>query len=110
MALDMVDYDFYVNSYLGTAIGENEFSPLAAKAAAQLERFKRQYVVESPGRESEGFAICAMAEALHENGKSCISSASVGSVSVHYCPGSQSLQRQLYQKARIYLDIYRGVG
>jgi len=106
----MVDYDFYVNSYLGTAIPETAFAALEAQASARLEQFKRLYAVNSPGTDSEGFAVCAMAEALQENEKSSISSASVGSVSVRYCPGSESLQKKLLRKARIYLDIYRGVG
>lgn len=107
----MPTYEFYVNCYLGTAIPEAAFLPVAKQAAAILERFKNLYVVQSPGAESEKLAICAMAETLYENARrgGGVSAARVGSMSVQYA-SSQSVNRQLYQKARIYLDIYRGVG
>lgn len=111
----MVSYDFYANSYLGSAIPEQEFSGMAARAQGALERLKRIYRVESTGTEAENMALCAMAETLYAEGSrdGGISSATVGNVSVHYETekhGHRTLMGRLYEQASIYLDIYRGVG
>lgn len=108
----MVDYDFYVNTYLGNAIPEQAFPAAAARAAAVLEGYGRRYRVEAPGPDSLAFATCAMAEVIHSYGNSrFVESASVGSVSVRYGnTGTGALDRELYNKARIYLDITRGVS
>jgi hypothetical protein len=55
-----------------------------------------------------------MAESLyaHSKRRGGISAASVGEVSVHYEGGAQAdrqLNRELYEKAAIYLEICRGV-
>lgn len=107
----MVDYDFYLNVYLGSAIPESAFPAAAARAAAVLESFERRYQVQCPGIESRRMALCAMAEVLHSYGNSrFVESASVGSVSVRYGNnGTGQLERELYKKAGIYLDIQRGV-
>ncbi len=106
----MVDFEFYVNQYLGVAIPEKAFSGVAAQGQRYLDRLKRSYRVESSGTEAEKMAVCAMAEALWENRNSGVASASVGSVSVRYETGKSSLNQMLYERACIYLDIYRGVG
>ena len=49
----MVDYEFYVNDYLGSAIPEKAFSGLAAQARQWLDSFKAWYRVESSGTEAE---------------------------------------------------------
>ena len=59
----MVDYEFYVNDYLGTELAREEFPGLAAQARWELERFKRLCRVAG-GQEAENLAICAMAEEL----------------------------------------------
>lgn len=105
----MVDYKFYVNCYLGSAIPEKAFSGVAAQAQACLDRLKGCCRVESSGAEAERMALCAMAETLWSKRSSGLASASVGSVSVHYAVNKSSLTRELYEKAAIYLDIYRGV-
>jgi len=105
----MVDYKFYVNCYLGSAIPEKAFSGVAAQAQAYLDRLKGSCRVESSGAEAERMALCAMAESLWARRNDGLTSASVGSVSVHYAAGKPSLFRELYEKAAIYLDIYRGV-
>lgn len=106
----MVKYEFYVNQYLGSAIPEKAFSGMAAQAERVLTRFKQVYRVESSGKEAESMAICAMAESLWQNRNRGLSSANVGSVSVRYETDRNALRRELYDKACIYLDIYRGVG
>ena len=105
----MADYDFYTGCYLGSVVPEKAFPQLAAQAQQYLERLKCIYKVESSGAEAEKMAVCAIAETLWNRRKRTVNSASVGNVSVRYTQPSISLQRELYEKAAIYLDIYRGV-
>ena len=107
----MIDYDFYVNFYLGNSIPEKAFSGVAARAKDALLKIRRQYRVAEADEVSRKMALCAMAEALYsyDSRKSGVSAATVGGVSVRY-ENSGSLQSQLLSKARIYLDIYRGAG
>lgn len=106
----MAKYEFYVNQYLGSYIPEKAFSSVEAQAEQVLNRFKQTYRVESSGREAEAMAICAMAESLWQHKNRGVTSASVGSVSVRYETDRNALRRELFDKACIYLDIYRGVG
>ena len=106
----MVDYEFYVNCYLGSAIPEKAFSGVAAQAQAYLDSLKGCCRVESSGNDAENMALCAMAETLWARRNDGLTSASVGSVTVHYADDRPSLTRELYEKAAIYLDIYRGVN
>lgn len=108
----MVDYDFYINTYLGSAIDEKNFPAAAARAAAVLEGYERHCRVKCPGPDSRRLAVCAMAEVIHQYGVGrFVDSASIGSVSVKYnSRGAGNLERALMQKAGIYLDILRGVG
>lgn len=105
----MIDYDFYVNSYLGSAIPEKSFSGVAARAADALGEIRRKYRVVIRDSVSEKMALCAMAETLYAQScrKAGVTSATVGGVSVRYESGAAA-QKQLLQQARIYLDIYRG--
>lgn len=114
-----VDYAYYTDKYLGNSIPSEEFSFFANRSAAQLEKYKRMYTVNSSGEESEMMAICAMADAMYsivlaQNGISTVSSASIGSVSVSYgSPQALDLSakgqaREIYNAACVYLDIYRG--
>lgn len=105
----MIDYDFYVNSYLGTAIPEKAFPVVAARAADALNRFWHQYQIVSPDEISTKMALCAMAETIYTYKREGISAASVGSVSVHYS-NPKSLTQRLLQQAEIYLDVYRGTS
>lgn len=120
----MVDFDFYVNVYHGGSIPGEEWPQYQARAADQLERYRRIYTVTAPGPDSEAMAVCAMAEALYgfdllasgQGGP--VQSAAIGSVSVKYgtamaqavdmTPKGQA--RELYRCASLYLDIYRGAG
>ncbi len=103
----MIDYDFYVNSYLGCTIPEKAFSGVAARAADALTRIRHRYQVVSTDEISEKMALCAMAETIYTHKKEGVSAATVGGVSVRY-EKSKSLNQRLLQQAGIYLDIYRG--
>ena len=104
----MIDYDFYRNSYLGSAIPEKVFSGLAVRAAEALQLLKRLYQV-SGDEVSEKMAMCAMAEVLYSQKKDGLCAATVGGVSVRYEKG-MPLRQQLLQQAGVYLDIYRGAS
>ena len=106
----MVDYEFYVNHYLGSAIPEKAFSGLAVQAQGFLDRLKRMCRVVSSGQEAECMALCAMAEVLWAGRNKGVTSASVGSVAVRYNQDKTPVRRQLYEQAGSYLDIYRGVS
>lgn len=107
----MVDFDFYANTYLGSAIPEKAFPAMALRATQALSDFRRTYQVLPTDIVSEKMALCAMAEVLygasrHEVG---VTAATVGSVSVRYGTDTDSsLRRKLLEQAKIYLDIYRG--
>lgn len=109
--MSMVDYQFYRDAYLGSSIGEKAFPEVAKRAWEYLEVLKNRFRVVSSGEESEKLAVCAMAEAIHKAEKrGAVSSATVGSVSVHYGGTGKNLNRELLRRASIYLDIYRGVS
>ncbi len=112
--MPMADYDFYVNTYLGSAVPEQMFPALLVQANAALEKIERSYQV-SGGEDSRKMALCAMVETLYAYSKrrSGVVSSRVGSVSVSYESGKQThkaLWQELYQQACVYLDIYRGVS
>lgn len=108
----MVSFAFYTDTYLGTALGEKEFSSLAARAEEVLARFEKIYRVDCPGADSRAMAVCSMAEGLKDYGKRAgLTSATVGGVSVRYeSGGSRELDGELFRRAGVYLDIYRGVS
>ena len=113
--MPMADFAYYTDAYLGTAIPEKAFPGMARRAEEALQRLQRVYQVKVPGEDSRKMAICAMAEACYAASKrrSGVTSASVGEVSVHYGNSESSdkaLQRQLYEKASVYLEFFRGVG
>ena len=118
----MVSYDFYVNTYLGSSITEQEWPALSARAQEQLNHYKRTYTVTAPEESSEAMAVCAMADALAyftaaQNGMGAVASASIGSVSVSYGNAASTVDlspkgqaKELYRCASLYLEFYRGVG
>ena len=121
----MVNYQFYVDEYHGGAISEMEWPAAEREASAKLEQYKRNYSVSAPNENSENMAVCAMAEVLVSQARAdnvqpsgVVSSASIGSVSVSYKTPSESekaavrkhREHEVYNAARLYLDIYRGVG
>ena len=113
--MPMADFAYYKDTYLGTAIPEKAYPGMAKRAEEGLQRMQRIYRVTVPGEDSRKMAVCAMAEAAYAASKrrSGVTAASVGEVSVHYGnseSADKALQRQLYEKASIYLEISRGVG
>ncbi len=107
-----MDYDFYVNTYLGSAIPETAFPGAMEQAIRALSRFKRLYQVNA-SPDAEKMALCAMAEEVYAANRrgADVLSAGIGKVSIHYVQGQKrQLERKLYQQALGYLDIYRGVG
>ena len=110
----MADYAFYTDIYFGNLIPEKAFPGAVQRAKEILERFCRIYRVTVPGEDSRNMAICAMAESLyaHSKRRGGIAAASVGEASVRYEESrlaDRQLNRELYEKASIYLDISRGV-
>ena len=110
----MADFTFYTDVYMGELIPEKAFPGMALRAQEYLQRLQRIYRVSVPGEDSLKMAVCAVAEAIfaHSKRRGGVTAASVGQVSVHYDLSDRAdtvLQRQLYEKASIYLDICRGV-
>lgn len=114
-------YDFYKNTYGGTAITEEAFPELCKRAEDKLSCYERLYRVS--GEENmRRMALCAMAEAIGyfdaaQNGQGGLRYASVGTVSVSgkgiysqvdISPKAQ--EKELYRAASLYLTICRGTG
>lgn len=120
----MVCYEFYKTAYRGGSISAEDWPGYEARAEAQAASYERTYTVSYPSPQSRSMAVCSLAETLYSidlilNGEGGpVSSVSVGSVSTSYgssasaaidvSPAGQA--RELYRTARLYLDIYRGVG
>ena len=104
----MVTYDFYVNTYMGDEIPENRFLRCAARASAELDYLSGVCRVVG-GDTARAMAICSMAEAVYQHSRmGSVHSSRVGDVSVQY-NRLENLNRDLYDRACIYLDIYRGL-
>ena len=118
----MIDYNFYTDTYHGCSISADEWPQLEARVTDQLRRYKRIYTVTAPDENAEAMAVCAMAEAMAyfiaaQNGMGAVASASIGSVSVSYGSAANSIdispkgqEKELLRCAKVYLDVYRGVG
>lgn len=123
----MVTYNFYQSEYCGTSIPAEEWQRYALEATAQLRRYQRIYTVTSPDEPdkcpgwAENMAVCAMADVscyfeAMANGEN-VTSSTIGSVSSSYGGSTgavdlscASREKELLRAARLYLDIYRGVG
>jgi len=115
-------YEFYQNTYHGTAIAEADFPRLALEASAEIDRqtFDRAAPTVAAGADADtieriGLATCAVAEVLHSLVQSggVVQSETVGRHSVTYAsPLSEAKRLQL--AARRYLAstglMYRGFG
>lgn len=118
----MIPYSFYRNEYHGSAIPESNWPAIERDATAKLRQYRREYTVTAPDDTAEHMAVCAMADAIDyflqaQNADASVQSTTIGSVSVSYRSTPQTvdvspegLERELYRTARMYLDIYRGVG
>lgn len=118
----MVNFEFYQKTYGGDALSSGDFAAFSKRAEDQLRMYKRTYTVTAPDENAEAMAVCAMADTLAyfcaaQNGSGgSVASASIGSVSVSYGSGQavdcspKAQERELLRCARLYLDIYRGVG
>lgn len=107
----MADYPFYRGAYRGDSIPQEEFPRLAARAEAQLARYKRMYRVAAPDGNAEDMALCAMADALYffeqAQGGGSVSIGSVTESRPALSPREQAAE--LYRSAGLYLRMYRGV-
>ena len=107
-----VDFAYYRDDYMGSRIPEKAFDALAARASEVLAVLCRNYVVMG-GEDCRKMAICSMAEGLYNAARNRgVAASTAGNTSVRYDPGTNSdraLRRELYRRAGIYLDIYRGV-
>ena len=113
--MPMADYTFYTDVYFGSLIPEKAFPEMEMRAREHLARLQNQYRIAASGEDSMAMAICAMAESLyaHSKRRGGVTAASLGNTSVRYDngeAGDKQLRRELYERASIYLDIYRGVG
>ena len=107
----MVTYDFYKNTYLGSALTEEAFPQALVYAKAWLESIERVCRVECPGPDSRAMALCAVAETMAAwKKRQFIASTTVGGVSVRYEAGQDRLQKQLLQNAGTFVTIRRGVA
>lgn len=120
----MVCYEYYRTAYRGGSISAEDWPSYEARAEAQVALYERTYIVGYPTPESRQKAVCALAETMQSidlilNGEGGpVSSVSVGSVSTSYGSAASSAidvspagqARELLQAAKLYLDIYRGVG
>lgn len=117
----MVNYEFYITQYAGSAVTKEEWHTLSVRAQSQLDKYKRIYTVTPPEETSEAMAVCAMVDALAyfvaaQNGTGAAVSASIGSVSVSYGNAGNTVdvspkaqEKELYRCACQYLEISRGV-
>lgn len=103
----MVAYDFYQNTYLGSALSQAVFEKTVARAEAYIGKLERTYQVTPGCPDGRSLAVCALAEELaKQDTRRDISSASVGDVSVRY---KDDGQKDLYRCACLYLNVHRGV-
>ena len=107
----MPDYDFYQQTFAGSVIPEGAFREALARAEQKLLWLERCCQVTAYGPESRKMALCAMAETLYRYHKqSRCQQVSAGKLSVRYGTDKTSLNRQLLEAVRGYLEVYRGVG
>ena len=121
--MEKVSYQFYVDSYSGGAISEEEWTAAEREARATVARYQRIYTVTEPEPDALKMGVCAVAEVLVDHAHAdnvqsdgAISSASIGSVSVSYATPSSTermesrkrLKKECYDAFRQFCDVYRG--
>ena len=107
----MTDYGFYRDVFLGSRIPEESFPELIERASDKLEHYRRIYRFGKTGPQTEGLALCAMAERMYmrQRRREGISYASLGNVSVRYDHKDRE-DEDLLGAALVYLDICRAIG
>jgi hypothetical protein len=117
-----VDYDYYTDTYLGSAIAEAAFDALALRASATIDRLTFDRAAEVIDADDDAdtidliqMATCAVAEELQTQASETgiVQSETVGRHSVTYVQGSvQSLKKRQSEAAALYLAgtglLYRG--
>ena len=115
----MTDFNFYSETYCGSLIPADAWDAVCRDAEAQMNRYERIYHVSYPQTGSRNMAVCAMAEALYEfaqlqDAGGAVQSVSVGNVSENRAavaaPDTSAAAQaaELYRRAGLYADIYRG--
>ena len=122
----MVTYTFYGRTFGGSSILQQDWVYYEGRAESKLKQYERDYTVTVPEGEdpveARARAICALADvmasfdAIGSGAAGPVASIKTGEVSVSYALGSGAIDlsekgqaRALYEAARQYLDIYRGV-
>lgn len=116
-----VDYDFYLNVYLGNAIASEDFPRLAARASEYVSGVTKGQSDRVAGRDREAVqkAVCAVAEViLDENimtasafsGGAAVASETVGGWSRHYASAgiSAAQTENISARKRDALLLYLG--
>lgn len=116
-----VNYDFYLNVYLGNVIAQEDFPRLAERASEYVCGVTKGLAEKVQGRDLEAVqkAVCAVAEViLDENimtasafsGEQAVSSESVGSWSRSYAsPGLSAAQvENIAARKREAVQLYLG--
>lgn len=121
----MVNFQFYRGTYGGSSISQESWTYYAQKALTKLKQYTRDYVVTVPedSPDADKMAVCAMADiyatydAIGSGSAGPVSSLKTGEISVSYAVNVSAIDlsekgqaRALYEAARQYLDIYRGVN
>lgn len=120
-----MNYAFYIDTYLGNQISEEDFYRLVIRAKSKLEMYQRMYIVTYIGENGKNMAICALAEEMQKTERatdgqtasslSALSSISIGSVSVsarEMMSAEQALnneERRLLGALCLYALVCRGV-
>ncbi len=125
MAEAAVTYEFYEESFGGSAISEDDWEGYASKAGAYLAKLEALCSVTPYAEKGREMALCAVAEqyqnfdvAAGASGQGSVKGASIGSVSATYdataggavdlSPAGQ--RKSLLDAAGLYLHVYAGVG
>jgi len=118
MTTSYVTYQYYTTTFLGVAIASNDFSRLALRASAEIDRvtFNRTAAIVLAATDTETIdlikmAACSVAEQIQTNeaegGSDGIQSEQIGSNSVTYAENSSkrfSNIKKIQDAARLYLE------
>lgn len=99
--MQYVDYDFYVNTYLGNTIDEKDFPRLSMRASAYIRGITRGLSEKVPDNDMDmvRMAVCALAEIIKDeerlsaqsfSGEKPVSSETVGSHTISYSSPAMS--------------------